>query len=156
MAKLKYFLAFTLPIELRNKVVDSLFERHVGSSARWARRWYLDWNALSLMQAQGHTIGGHGFAHEAYSHFSATQCREDAARVAAMLSEGLGPDSRPFSYPFGATSPEAEEAVAQAGFVQAFTTREAPVERSCGMLDMPRVDTIHVRLTKEETSPCSP
>jgi len=50
-ARLKYLLTVALPIELRNAVVNTLFERRIGSSARWSRHWYLGWDDLAERSA---------------------------------------------------------------------------------------------------------
>lgn len=154
LARLKYLLTWRLPVSLRNEIIDSLFEKHVGSNSRWARHWYLDWASLIHMQQRGHTIGGHGFEHEPYARLSGEECRRDARRVAELLRDGLGAEPRPFSYPFGSTSRAGCAAVREAGFVQAFTTRQAPARRSDEAFILPRIDTIAVEMPREKEQSC--
>ncbi len=146
-ARLKYVLTMGLPIDVRVSALEALFKRHVGSSARWARHWYLGWDDLVGMQSRGHTIGGHGFGHEPYSRLSATETRQDIRRIAAVLREGLGSDLRPFSYPYGSVSDEATAACREVGFVHAFTTDARRASREADPMRLPRIDTIHVDAT---------
>jgi len=142
--RIKFLMTVVLPAELRKAVVDALFERHVGSMARWAKDWYLQWEDLRLMQAHGHTVGGHGFAHEPYTRLDAAQRRDDMLRVAAVLREGLGPDLRPFSYPFGSVNQSIAMDCRRAGFAQAFSTECRWISRTADPWQLPRVDTIDV------------
>ena len=154
-ARLKYLLTIALPIELRNAVVNALFERRIGSSARWSRHWYLGWDDLAEMESLGHTIGGHGYSHEPYLRLTPNERREDMSRVARVLRDGLGADIRPFSYPYGSFDDETAVACRESGFVHAFTTESRWVTRGCDPLRLPRVDTIHVDTILKEESACT-
>ena len=131
-----------------------LFERYVGSTQRWADAWYLGWQDLTQLQAAGHTIGGHGFRHEAYDRLSVGERARDMQQCAAILRGGLGADLRPASYPFGAVDDGTRRACREAGFVHAFTTRRGWMEGTCDPWLMPRVDTIHVDAFLEEHQAC--
>lgn len=143
-ARLKYLLTMQLPADLRDRAVELLFERHIGSSRRWAQQWYLRWEDVRELSGRGHTVGGHGYRHEPYQRLSAEECLRDACRAADILREALGPDPRPFSYPYGSAGDAAERAVRSAGFVQAFTTISGLVRRDATPFGLPRVDTIAV------------
>ncbi|MFQ5491847.1 MAG: hypothetical protein ACE5GE_14100, partial [Phycisphaerae bacterium] len=82
-ARLKYLLAFVLPIELRNCMIEALFERHVGSSRALADQWYMGLDDLVLLEGAGHTVGGHGFAHDPLLRWPAQAQRLDLSRSAA-------------------------------------------------------------------------
>lgn len=153
-AGLKHLLHMVLPIDIRNALLEELFERHVGSARRWARDWYLHWDHVRELDARGHTIGGHGFVHEPYARLTHDQRREDARAVAAILREGLGPDIRPFSFPYGSFDQDACAACSAAGFAHAFTTEARPIECKDGLGCLPRVDTIHVHAFVENAAPC--
>ena len=154
-ARLKYLLTVALPIATRREAVEALFTRHIGSSKRWAREWYLNWTQLAELMAAGHTIGGHGYLHEPYTRLTRAQQRVDARRTAELLDEGLGPDLRPFSYPYGCYNEEAVSAVAGAGFVQAFTTQRRLLTGGDQALSLPRFDTIYVDAQLgQELHPC--
>ncbi len=153
-ARLKYLLTMRLPPDLRLEAVDALFERHVGASARWAPHWYLSWDDLAKMESLGHTVGGHGYRHEPYSRMTPAQHREDVRRTAAVLRGGLGPDIRPFSYPYGQCDEESCAACREAGFAHAFTTERRWVTRGSDVFRLPRVDTIDVEAVLEKEVSC--
>ncbi len=153
-ARLKYLLTVTLPIDLRTTVVESLFTRHIGASRRWARDWYLGWDDLTRMEALGHTIGAHGHNHEPYSRLTPFERRQDLRRVAALLSDGLGPDTRPISFPYGACDEDACAACREVGFAHAFTTERAWVLAGSDVFRLPRVDTIDVEALLQAEKEC--
>ena len=153
-ARLKYLLTVVLPIELRNAAVQRLFENHIGSAARWAKRWYLGWDDLVEMQAAGHTIGGHGYSHEPYVRLSSAARRDDMRRSFAMLQTGLGPCIRPFSYPYGSYDAEVLSVCRETGFVHGFTTRQGWVNEAADGHCLPRVDTIKVNAVLDEERAC--
>lgn len=152
-ARLKNFLTMTLPIDVRNRAIGSLFERFVGSSARWARHWYVGWQDVVRMESDGHTIGGHGFSHEPLNRLPVHEQQVDIDRVGAILRNGLGPDCRPYSYPYGRVG-DPSLRFKDAGFVHAFTTESRWVSGRDGVMTVPRVDTIHVAKTLREECAC--
>jgi peptidoglycan/xylan/chitin deacetylase (PgdA/CDA1 family) len=154
LARLKYLLTMKLPLDLRAAAVEELFEQHVGSSPRWSRHWYLGWDDLVKIQSLGHTIGGHGHAHEPYDRLPSDEIRQDVLQIAAVLREGLGPDVRPFSYPYGSYNNQAVAACREAGFVHGFTTHRAWVEPHADPLRLPRFDTIDVNAVLREKMAC--
>ena len=153
-ARLKYLLTVLLPIDMRTSILDMLFERHVGSSRRWARDWYLQWDDLVEMQSRGHTIGGHGFAHEPYLRMTPAQRHKDLRRTAAILRAGLGSEARPASYPYGSYDNDTCAACGESGFAHAFTTQGLWLTGGCDPFRLPRVDTIHVNAVLEEDLAC--
>ena len=48
----------------------------------------------------------------------------DMTRCSAILREGLGPDPRPFSYPYGNCNEDIARRCAFSGFVNGFTTQQ--------------------------------
>lgn len=153
-ARLKYLLTVMLPPALRNAAVDALFEKHVGSSARWAKHWYLGWDEMIQMQSQGHTLGGHGQSHEPYTRFTPAGRRDDLRQVASLLRHGLGPDIRPFSYPYGLFDKDTCTACRESGFAHAFTTQRGWVTKESQVMQLPRVDTMDVDQVLNEEFAC--
>jgi peptidoglycan/xylan/chitin deacetylase (PgdA/CDA1 family) len=143
-AKLKHLLTMKLPLSRRAAVVQAVFEKHLGESAAWARRWYVTVEEVEELVGLGHTVGGHGYRHEPLSRLSPADRVHDLRRLATMLNERLGIAPRPFSYPYGDFDPTVQSAVAEAGFVQAFTTRRAWITPLSNPFTLPRVDTINV------------
>lgn len=139
-AKIKYLLNMSLSLAVRDELIGTLFRRHIGSPERWARDWYMNWTDLALMQSQGHTIGGHGHAHEPLARLDALQQAQDLQRCAALLNEGLGIGRRPVSYPFGAVNDETADAARSAGFINGFTTESRWLHRRDDSMLLPRVD----------------
>ncbi len=154
-ARLKHLLTMELPIAMRRDALETLFARHIGSASRWSKHWYLGWDDLVALQSCGHTVGGHGFSHEPCSRMSPREVREDVSRTAAILREGLGPDLRPFSYPYGSVTDEAMAACREAGFAHAFTTESCWLDNTRDPLRLPRIDTIHVGAALEKELSCS-
>lgn len=154
-ARVKYLLAYLLPTELRDQMLGSLFARHVGDPQAMARRWYLDVEAVQMLENAGHTIGGHGFAHEPLERLSAPEQVLDLSRSAAVLREVLGPGDRPFSYPFGSVDEVIARRCAEAGFVHGFTTRPGWVRCGDDPLLLSRVDTIAVKTFLEREHLCA-
>ena len=155
-AHLKYLLTMTLPIDVRQAAITALFERHVGSAARWGESWYLGWEDLVRMESRGHTIGGHGDTHEPQHRLNSEQCYRGTDRVATVLRAGLGADLRPFSYPYGSLSNESVSACREAGFAHAFTTQPDWITRRDDPYRLPRVDTIDVDDVLEKEFACTP
>lgn len=153
-ARLKYFLTITLPVDVRTAAVDSMFLKLIGSPARWAQHWYLGWDDLARLESLGHTIGGHGHTHEPYSRLTPAQRRSDADQVAMVLRSGLGPDIRPFSFPYGRYDTDACTACREAGFAHAFTTESRHLTGSDNVLTLPRYDTIDVAATLQKGTAC--
>ncbi|MCH8149925.1 MAG: polysaccharide deacetylase family protein [Planctomycetes bacterium] len=155
-AKLKYFLNITLPISIRQSMVQSLFEQHVGSIKRWSRTWYLGWEDLVAMQALGHSIGGHGDSHEPITCLTTAQGRADIRQTACVLNDGLGPDIRPFSYPFGRYDEATMSSCREAGFAACFTTEPHRIRCDTDTRRLPRVDTMNVTAVLEKDFACQP
>jgi len=143
-ARLKFLLTETLPVALRNRVLDRLFEQHVGSGADWHRLWYLSADDVKMLHAGGHVIGGHGFSHEPGRRLSLSRRDEDMRRSARVLGDLLGTAVEVMSFPYGSVDPAVIESARNAGFRAAFSTRPAVIRRGVQPLALPRVDTIAV------------
>ena len=154
-ARIKYLLAHVLPIDLRNGMVDALFRQHVGDPQTVARHWYLDLCQVMGLHDAGHTIGGHGFAHEPYERLSSDERGHDLRASAAALESLLGPGARPFSFPYGSFDEGIAWRCAAAGFATAFTTRPGWITGGDDTFQLNRVDTIHVDAFMEEELACA-
>jgi peptidoglycan/xylan/chitin deacetylase (PgdA/CDA1 family) len=145
LATVKYLLHMALPIDLRNAMLEELFAEHVGSQADWVQRTYGTIDHWRDIQARGHVIGGHGYAHEPLSTLFPADAGRDIRQCRAFLNEHLGDRPRPFSYPFGRYNEVSMRACQENGFTHAWTTMEhmngARVRPYC----LGRVDTIRVK-----------
>ena len=153
-ARLKYLLSMRLPHAVRNLALRRLFETHIGSPRRWAEDWYLSWEDLVHLQSRGHTVGGHGFSHEPYGRLSDREQRLDLTKTAHVLRDGLGPEMRPFSYPYGSLTDQSAALCRKVGFAHAFTTQERWLTKADDPHLWPRVDTIHVNEHVEREVSC--
>lgn len=148
-ARLKYLINMKLPLEVRAAVVIRLFESHLGPQTDWSQRWYMDADLVRALNARGHAIGGHSFAHEPYGRLKESVLASDARQCCSALRSILGPGSRPFAYPFGSVQPAAASCLENAGFSAAFGTTSHWLDPSAARFNLPRVDTIHVGVTLE-------
>jgi peptidoglycan/xylan/chitin deacetylase (PgdA/CDA1 family) len=154
-ARVKYLLAYVLPFELRDRMVDALFRRHVGDPDAFARKWYLDLGQIRMLEAAGHTIGGHGYAHAPLLRLSPSEQALELSRSAAVLLDALGPGTRPFSYPFGSVDEAVARRCAEAGFVHGFTTVPGWIRLGNDPHLLGRVDTIAAERFLERQELCT-
>ena len=143
-ARFNYLLSHGLPLNVRGRMLNDLFTRHVGDPREWAARWYITRDDLKRLEADGHTIGGHGFWHEFYTRLDATDQTRDLARVFTLLRDHLGPGSRPFSYPHGSCGELTARTCAAAGFVHAFGGGPGWITRGTDVFQLPRVEAMDV------------
>lgn len=155
--RLRRLLNQALSPRQRDAALLALFERHVGASARWARHWYLSWDDLVGLQAQGHTIGAEGFRGEPITTLSTGERTVELIRAKATLDEGLGLDLRPLAYPQGAFDDDCLARCRAAGFSHAFTTREQWLTRQDQPFALPRVNagSLPLFLARETVGPPS-
>lgn len=153
-ARLKYTLNMVLPQVVRDRVSRVLFERHVGSTADWADRWYLNWSDARELIARGHSIGGHGHSHDPYALMSDAECASDMRANLSVLRANLGPASYALAYPFGSVNVSVARAACDAGFRAAFATHREWASRRADRFQVPRVDTIYVDEFVKEAAAC--
>lgn len=152
LARLKFLINMKLPLATRASVVGDLFERHLGPQQEWTKRWYLSREQVRELHSLGHTVGGHSYGHEPYGRLDDAALECDIRRSAKAIADTLGPDKRPFAYPFGSVHPRAAEFLGSAGFVAAFGTALRWVDGESPMMNLPRVDTIHVAAELQEAT----
>lgn len=155
-ARFKYLLSHAVPIAMRSRMLNDLFTRHVGDTRDWAGQWYMSWDDLKQLAADGHTIGGHGYRHEFYTRLEPADQSRDMSRIIALLRDNLGPGSRPFSYPYGSWTASVARRCALVGFVQAFSTGAGLVKPGTDPYKIPRIDTIEISRFLEPEVPCQP
>lgn len=143
----KYLVTMVLPLDVRARVLDTLFRKHVGEPAEWAKKWYLSADDVRNLQADKHSIGGHGFTHEPLGRLSAEEQVSDLKRSFESLVGVLGRGNYPFSFPYGSFDEGSKEACESAGFAGAFTTQSRWCNESDKAFQIPRIDTINVEVT---------
>lgn len=143
-ARLKYLLTRVLPREMRARLLGQLFAEYVGREQQWADRWYASPETWSALEARGHMIGGHGYAHEPLSRLSLAEQEEDLRASRAALAQVLGPGCRPMSYPYGSYQAATAVLSRKAGFEAAMTTLQGYNQSATDPHQLRRVDTIFV------------
>jgi len=85
------------------------------------------------------TIGAHTVTHPSLPSLETTACRHEVAgSKTACEAVAIAPVTT-FAYPYGEFNDEVREAVKDAGFATAFTSRRGPAVAASDMLSMPRI-----------------
>ncbi len=142
VAYAKRLLQHALPAEVRTRVVDALFRRHVtADEAGFAEELYLSPAQARAMRAGGMEFGGHGDRHLWHGECSAEDLAAEVAGSLAALA-AVGAPARFYSYPFGSEGPAVRAAVGAAGFAIGFTVEPAVCNpATVDPLRIPRLDT---------------
>jgi hypothetical protein len=102
VASFKYLFNFVLDSAVRDEVVKTLFEEHIGDENPFSQMLYLNWDEARQMQAAGMVIGGHSHRHIPLATLSDEVLQWDLSTCQRLLGEHLRPQSLwPFSYPYG-------------------------------------------------------
>jgi peptidoglycan/xylan/chitin deacetylase (PgdA/CDA1 family) len=102
VAQFKYSFNFVLKPEIRDGIVRTLFERHIGKEREFANQFYVSWQEARTMQAEGMVMGGHSHRHAPLSTLSELEMCQDLDSCRTLLHQNLSPQAVwPFSYPYG-------------------------------------------------------
>lgn len=110
----------------------------------WPDRRNMGLSTLTFAQlrdlaAAGMEIGAHTARHTPLAGLDAAALRAETAGAWQTLADGLGEAPVSFCYPYGSYDAAAAEAVAAAGFTQAFTTRDFSARLAPGPFEIPRI-----------------
>jgi peptidoglycan/xylan/chitin deacetylase (PgdA/CDA1 family) len=144
LGDLKYLLSFAVTRDSRENMLDELFRQHIGDPVDHHKQWYLSAEQAKTLEADGHTIGGHGYLHAPLGKMDPADAQKDLEQSAETLNEVLGEADRPMTWPFGSYNRTAQSAAVDAGFACAFSTNEVWIEPGSDAQALGRVDTIHV------------
>jgi hypothetical protein len=144
VAYLKRLLQFALPAELRAKLVDALFAKHVSADeAAFAEELYVNVDELQVMAANGMHIGSHGYEHDWLDKRSAEDQARDITRSRELLAAvGVPRERFTFCYPYGSYDGNTTRILQSQGCELAVTTK--PRRARLGedsLLELPRFDT---------------
>jgi peptidoglycan/xylan/chitin deacetylase (PgdA/CDA1 family) len=102
VASFKYLFNFIVDWHIRDQVVKTLFEQHIGDEKSFSQTLYLSWEEARQMQTAKMLIGGHSHQHKPLASLSDAELHWDLTTCHGLLAEQLQPqDLWPFSYPYG-------------------------------------------------------
>jgi peptidoglycan/xylan/chitin deacetylase (PgdA/CDA1 family) len=91
------------------------------------------------LQEQGVEMGGHSHGHRDLTSLDPRSLMVEITGCQKALTDLLGRPARVFSYPYGRHDQRVAEAVAQAGFTAACTTRPGMLNDQTPALALPRI-----------------
>ncbi|OGS07865.1 MAG: hypothetical protein A2270_02310 [Elusimicrobia bacterium RIFOXYA12_FULL_51_18] len=83
---------------------------------------------LKALKDEGWCIGSHGVRHKNFAQLDAPALAEEAAKSRTELELALGSEVSWFAYPYGAYTPAAKRALAEAGYKIGFATEDGDGE----------------------------
>lgn len=144
VAVFKYFFNFVVSQNERDRAVKRIFERHLGSEAKFSRELYVSWREAREMQSMGMIIGGHSHRHEPLSSLRKLELRLDLERCRCLLDKHLLPQADwPFSYPYGKRDSFAEHTIEELkllSFDCSFSTEVGSNLPNCNPFSLRRID----------------
>ncbi len=144
VAAFKYLLNFKLSEPIKSRILDTLFARHLGDEAEFARELYLSWEQARQMQQAGMLMGGHTHRHLALSSLSEAEQLDDLETCTRLLKSRLRPQALwPFTYPYGKRHSFTGYTVAvleNLGYACAFATEIGDNEPGQDRFEIRRID----------------
>ena len=151
----KRVLQLGLPRHIRSAVCGALFARFVtGDERSFAEELYLTLEQLKLMSGLGMHVGGHGYSHEWLGSMRPDEQQLELEKSIEML-DCIGVDRASgwsMAYPYGDRNDATRSSLANLGCGLAFTTEARVVDtRLDEVLDVPRIDTVHLEPARFES-----
>jgi peptidoglycan/xylan/chitin deacetylase (PgdA/CDA1 family) len=142
---IKDLLNYELPILEAERVLDVLFERHLGPQVEFARRLYLSAAMIAEMRRAGLVFGYHTRSHKMLSRLSPGDQAAELRDGVAWLRALTGQARVSFCYPWGGPgtyTPASLDLLARTGYSVAFNTvRRRIAVGADHRYELPRVDT---------------
>jgi hypothetical protein len=143
--RIKRILNYEVPYPVADRVLSSLFERHIGDSEVFARGLYLSASQVREMARGGMTFGFHTESHPVLSRLDREQQRAELGGGTARIRELTGQRTVSFCYPYGfphTYNGDTLQTLEECGYSMAFNTvrREAIIGRE-PRFELPRFDT---------------
>ncbi|MGH9254030.1 MAG: polysaccharide deacetylase family protein [Vicinamibacterales bacterium] len=143
--RIKRILNYEAPYPAADRVLSTLFERHIGDSETFARALYLSSDQVREMARGGMTFGFHTESHPVLSRLSREQQRNELRNGTPMIREVTGQQTVSFCYPYGfphTYNAETLDTLEEFGYSMAFNTvrREAMIGQE-PRYELPRFDT---------------
>jgi len=142
---IKQLLNYELPYEDADRVLDTLFARHLGDAGACARALYLSEAMVREMSAAGMVFGYHTRSHRMLSRLDQAGQAEELRGGVEWIRTLTGQPSVPFCYPWGGLqtySPVTVRLLRDAGYSLAFNTvRRRAAIGADHPFEIPRLDT---------------
>lgn len=143
--RIKRVLNYEAPYPAADRVLSTLFERHVGESDAFARTLYLSAGQVREMAEGGMTFGFHTETHPVLSRLDRERQRAELRDGPSVIRDLTGQDTVSFCYPYGFShtyNADTLSVLEECGYSMAFNTvrREAVIGRE-HRYELPRFDT---------------
>lgn len=119
-AKLKFLIA-SLPEEVKEHILSSLFRDSFGDEKAFSEELYLTPGEIKKLSDCGMEIGAHTHTHSLLAQLSLEEQEEEIVLSQDILTDILGQNIKVFSYPNGVSTPEAVNILKKRGFTCAVT-----------------------------------
>jgi peptidoglycan/xylan/chitin deacetylase (PgdA/CDA1 family) len=141
----KQLLNYQLPFEEAGRILDALFDRHIGDARAFARGLYLDETMVRQMARHGMTFGFHTRSHRMLSRLSAADQAAEVSGGVEWIRGLTGQATVPFCYPWGGRQTYTNETTGilrDAGYSVAFNTERRRLRVQVDeRYELPRLDT---------------
>ena len=143
--EVKSLLNYELPYAEAERVLSTLFEKHLGSEREFARDLYLNEAMVREMAAAGMTFGYHTRSHRMLSRLSIAEQESELLDGVEWIKELTGQHDVPFCYPWGGVgtyTADTLQILGNAGYSLAFNTVRRRIDPlRDDRFEMPRIDT---------------
>jgi peptidoglycan/xylan/chitin deacetylase (PgdA/CDA1 family) len=118
----------------------------LGKNNEWLRdagfpeRRMLNADEIRALEAERFDIGSHTVTHQWLARIPLSQARAEIRNSKAQLEDVLGHEVAHFAYPFGSYTPEVRDAVVEAGYRAACSTRWGKKHSGFELFDLRRVE----------------
>jgi peptidoglycan/xylan/chitin deacetylase (PgdA/CDA1 family) len=143
--RIKRILNYEAPYPVADRVLSSLFTRHIGDSVAFGRSLYLSAAQIREMANGGMTFGFHTESHPVLSRLDAAAQRAELRNGPHLIADLTGQRTASFCYPYGFShtyNADTLSGLAECGYSMAFNTvRREIVFGQDGRYELPRLDT---------------
>ena len=144
---IKRMLQTELPEDIRNKIVDKLFNKYVGvEESVFSKELYVNEEQVNHMRRNNMHIGIHGYNHSWWSKIDRVQLEKEIDLSLDFISEiGMDMDNWTACYPHGSYDKQVVDVLEEKGCKLALTIEDgvARVSKKSRFL-FPRIDTINI------------
>jgi len=144
---IKRMLQTELPEDIRNKIVDKLFDKYVGvKESVFSKELYVNEEQVNHMRRNNMHIGIHGYNHSRWNKLNRRQLEQEIALSLEFISEiGADMDNWTACYPHGSYDKKTIDILKEKGCKLALTIEDgvARVSQKSRFL-LPRIDTINI------------